>query len=540
MQLKYTELLLAIVVGTLPIATVSASPSIPCDGGNPPLPPSFTPLSFPAPAANPLRQGPFAYIPNAGDNTVSVIDLSKSIPSMAPLTLNVGRRPQGVAIEPSGKYIYVSNHDSDTVSVIGAPAHTVVTTLPVGDGPASMALDAVRGRLYVANQLAKTVSVIDTATRAVIDTLILSDIPDRLLIQPNSGYLYVLSQATGNLAIIGTRTPAASNVSVFDGAPNLAAHDMVMDSSGAVIYISLQDASGTVSTRAAIVSTASGTVIFPEIALPGPPKGLAIHPTQPRLYVVTDIYANSFCQISGHASVHVIDVASRQLVKTLPIPQGVDGISIDPRGWLYAANKKTGNQLEILDSAYALRGRSITVGVEPGVLGQVVGPELGGILSIYSGDGLAFRGTLPGAATEHTVTVTNRGALAFTVLQPNIITSPPGTDIGFSVTADACSGKTLEPDQPCQMTLRFSPKSEGVVSAFFSVTSTALTSQAPVPIVALGLAPPAPVVAPPLPPIGGPGAFDPWALLVIIAVWGVVGRPQAKGDSDRSSRPRLA
>lgn len=520
MQLKYTELLLAIVVGTLPIATVSASPSIPCDG-NPPLTPSFIPLPFQAPAANPLgilRQGPFAYIPNAGDNTVSVIDLSTSIPSMAPLTLNVGLRPQGIAIEPSGKYIYVSNHDSDTVSVIGAPAHTVVTTLPVGDGPASMVLDAVHGRLYVANQSAKTVSVIDTATRAVIDTLILSDIPDRLLIQPDSGYLYVLNQATGNLAIIDTQTHAASNVSVFDGA-NLAAHDMVMDSSGAVIYISLQDTSGTASTRAAIVSTASGAVIFPEIALPGPPKGLAIHPTQPRLYVVTDIYANSFCQISGHASVHVIDVASRQLVQTLPIPQGVDGISIDPRGWLYAANKKTGNQLEILDSAYTLRGQSITVGVEPSVLGQVVGPELGGILSINSDGGLAFSGTLPGAATEHTVTVTNRGALAFTVLQPNIISSPPGTDIGFSVAADACSGKTLAPDQQCQMTLRFSPKSEGVVSAYFSVTSTALTSPAPVPMVALGLAPPAPepvVVPPPLPPIGGVGAFDPWALLAVI------------------------
>ena len=520
MQEKYRGLFLAVMLGVLPTAALPAPPtaSVPCDG-NPPLLPSFTPLPLQTPAPNPLgilRQGPFVYIPNAGDNTVSIIDLSASIPSIAPLTLKVGSAPQDIAIGPNGKYIYVSNYKGDTVSVIESPAHTVVATLPVGDGPASMALHIASGRLYVANQIDKSISVIDTATRMLIDTLTLSEIPDRLRVHPDTGHLYVLSRVAGRLTIIDPKKRVASDVSVFDGA-NLMAHDMVMDGTGAVIYITLHNTHAA-ATRAVIVSTASTAVFFPAISLPGPPKGLAIHPTQARLYVVTDIYANSFCQITRHASVHVIDVASRQLVQTLPIPQGADGISIDNRGWLYAANKKTGNQLEILDSANALVGQSITVGEKPGVLGQVVGPELGGILSISSEGDLAFAGTLPGAIIEHTVTVTNRGALAFTVQQPNIVTDPPGTDLGFSVAADACSGTTLAPDAQCQITLRFSPKSAGVVAAYFTVTSNALIAAAPIPIVALGLAPPAPVpvVVPPLPPIGGPGALDPWAVLALM------------------------
>lgn len=523
MRSKYLGLLLAALLGVLPAAGISAPISLPCDGGTPPVLPSFTPLPQRTLTPNPLRMGPFAYIPNTGDNSVAIIDLSASIPSAAPLTIDVGLGPQGVAIDPSGKYIYVSNHDGDTVSVIQAPAHTVVATLPVGNGPASMVLHAAKGRLYVANQLDNTISVIDTATRAVIDTLILSSIPDRLLIHPGGGYLYVLSQASGNLAIINTQTKAVSNISVLDGVAPVA-HDMVIDSAGATIYVTLHDTSAT-STRAAIVLTSSETVVFPTIALLGPPKGLAIHPAQSRLYIVTDIYADAACQITRHADLHVIDIGSRQLVKTLPIPQGVVGINIDNRGWLYGANKKSINRLEILDSAQNLVGQSVTVGINPSVLGQVVGPELGGILALGSEGELSFSGTLPGATTEHTVTVTNRGVLAFTIQQPNIVTDPPGTDLGFSVAGETCSGQTLAPDAQCQVTLRFSPKKDGIVSAYFSVSSNAVSTQAPVPIVALGLPAPAPVAPPPpLPDIGGIGAFDPWALLAMVMAWGVVRR----------------
>ncbi len=528
MRLKYIGLLLAAVLGALPASGISAT----CDG-NPPVLPSFTPLPLQTPDPNPLgilRMGPFAYIPNSNANSVSIIDLSvSSLPAAAPITLdNVGLGPQGVAIDPSGKYIYVSNYGDDTVSVIQAPAHAVVgAPLLVGDGPASMALHAASGRLYVANQLANTISVIDTATRTVIDTLILSNIPDRLLIHPSGAQLYVLSQGASNLAIIDTQTRAISDVSLVNGANSRAARDMVIDSAGTAIYITLHDVS-TASTYAAIVGTVSNTVIFPTISLPGPPKGLAIHPAQARLYVMTDIHANDLCQISGYADVYVIDIASRTLVKTLSIPQGVEGINIDNRGWLYAANKKnTNNQLEILNSAQTLVGQSMTVGAGPSVLGQVVGPELGGILALSSEGEMSFSGTLPGAITERIVTVTNRGVLAFTIQQPNIVTDPPGTDLGFSVGADTCSGQTLAPDAQCQITLRFSPKSEGVVSAYFSVASNALTSQAPVPLAALGLPAPAPVVPPPpLPDIGGVGAFDPWALLVMTmaGAWGVMRR----------------
>ena len=49
---------------------------------------------------------PFAYVANAGDNTVSVIDTATNT-VVAPIA--VGSLPRGVAVTPDGKRAYVTN-----------------------------------------------------------------------------------------------------------------------------------------------------------------------------------------------------------------------------------------------------------------------------------------------------------------------------------------------------------------------------------------------------------------------------------------------
>src|SRR5947209_1568291 len=56
-----------------------------------------------------------AYVPNAGDGTVSVITTASGLVS-APIT--VGKHPGAVAFTPDGTRAYVANTDDDTVSVI--------------------------------------------------------------------------------------------------------------------------------------------------------------------------------------------------------------------------------------------------------------------------------------------------------------------------------------------------------------------------------------------------------------------------------------
>src|SRR5215813_9410586 len=74
-----------------------------------------------------------AYITNAHDNTVSVIDTATN--TLVGLPIPVGDFPFGVAVSPDGSKVYVANANSSTVSVIDTATNMVVGTIPVGHIP---------------------------------------------------------------------------------------------------------------------------------------------------------------------------------------------------------------------------------------------------------------------------------------------------------------------------------------------------------------------------------------------------------------------
>ena len=47
--------------------------------------------------------------------------------------------------------MYVTNLDSNTVSVIDTTTNTVIATIPVGQDPIGIAYDSFNERMYVAN-----------------------------------------------------------------------------------------------------------------------------------------------------------------------------------------------------------------------------------------------------------------------------------------------------------------------------------------------------------------------------------------------------
>jgi YVTN family beta-propeller protein len=57
-------------------------------------------------AAFPAEAQPFAYVANGGSDTVSVIDTATK---MVVTTVGVGMVPDGVAVTPNGKHVYVAN-----------------------------------------------------------------------------------------------------------------------------------------------------------------------------------------------------------------------------------------------------------------------------------------------------------------------------------------------------------------------------------------------------------------------------------------------
>ncbi len=75
-----------------------------------------------------------------------------------------GIGPSGVAYDSSNGYLYVTNLNSNSVSVINGASNTVIDTIAVGLEPRGVAFDSSNGYLYVANYNSGTISIIATTT----------------------------------------------------------------------------------------------------------------------------------------------------------------------------------------------------------------------------------------------------------------------------------------------------------------------------------------------------------------------------------------
>jgi len=120
--------------------------------------------------------GTRAYVTNPDSNSVSVIDTATN---SVVATIAVGGF--GVAITPDGTRAYVAGGGFNTVAVIDTTTNSVVATIPVGQNPPpggnpfGVAITPDGARAYVTNQDSgalqmepNTVSVIDTATNTVV------------------------------------------------------------------------------------------------------------------------------------------------------------------------------------------------------------------------------------------------------------------------------------------------------------------------------------------------------------------------------------
>ena len=119
-----------------------------------------------------------------------------------------------MAITPNGAFAgkaYVTNSDSDTVSVINTATNTVSATIPDGDFPDGVAITPDGTKAYVTNYSDGTVSVINTATNLVVGSPILVGIdPEGVAITPDGVYAYVTNSSSNNVSVIDTATNTVS------------------------------------------------------------------------------------------------------------------------------------------------------------------------------------------------------------------------------------------------------------------------------------------------------------------------------------------
>ena len=288
-----------------------------------------------------LSTVPYAYVTNAGNDTVSVIDTGTN---HVILTVAVGGSPLSVAVHPRGAAAYVANLDR-TVSVLDTGV-----TIPVDFFPSAIVVHPSGTKVYIAGENA--ISVIGTASNTVTETISLTDIISisSLAVDSTGGRLYALGFACcsgSDEAVVAidttTNAPVGRIEVVGTGGGVLAVHPagtFVYAANNNVLY-TIDAATLTIVGRVEVPFTPrhvavhpAGTIVYVigdreltvvdavtmavTARVPGAGRSVAVHPDGTRVYVTRS------------SSVDVIETGTNTIVATIPVGDSPSDVAVGP------------------------------------------------------------------------------------------------------------------------------------------------------------------------------------------------------------------
>lgn len=117
----------------------------------------------------------------------------------------VGDEPEGVALSPDERFLYVAVEGENKVAVIDVAGRRVIARVPVGGRPRSIAFSSDGSRAYVTDELQGAVTEMDGRTHQVLRTFPLpgkAPKPMGVAVSPDAKTVYVTTGREGTLAAI--------------------------------------------------------------------------------------------------------------------------------------------------------------------------------------------------------------------------------------------------------------------------------------------------------------------------------------------------
>jgi YVTN family beta-propeller protein len=329
----------------------------------------------------------FAYIPNSGDNKVSIVKvLDNSITGEIP----VGGSPFGVAV--GEEYFYVTNEIDGTVSAISITFNSVIETFTdVGASPKGIAVTSDGVYVCVANYSEKTLSIISISTKNR-DPIEVGEGPLGVAISPNRDYIYVTNSVDDSLSIISTESKELfvtlkndyylDHIGNADDIAFATPYGVAVSPDGYYIYVVNNNSGGlgTLSIISASTIYSQGDAfnwddydatadegpysLYTPVTVGNDPRCVAVTPDQKYLYVTN--YADD--------TVSVISLASFSVTETVSVGDGPYGVSVTPSGsFVYVVNQLSGTVSVIDTSDNEVIATVADIGNSPVGFGNFIG-----------------------------------------------------------------------------------------------------------------------------------------------------------------------
>ena len=304
----------------------------------------------------PVQSQGYAYITNADDASVSVIDLNTR---MITATLHTGTTPIYVAVSPDGSTVYISNFYSNDITVIDAPYSFPQPSIKVGANPAGLAVTPDGTELYSCNST--NVSVINIATRQIITNITIGQYPDFVTFSPDGSKAYVTNNYLNTVSVINTSTNKVTSSFSAGTSPT----GEIVNPNGKYLYVA-----NTYDNDVSVFSTTNNNLIT-NIPVGVGPLGVTISPDGNTLYVVNS--GDNSTSTLAPGSVSVINTATNKVTNTIGLGTTYPlGISITPDGsQLYVVNNST-NLVTIINTSNNATTGTIGVGQQPNSLGNFI------------------------------------------------------------------------------------------------------------------------------------------------------------------------
>ena len=128
-------------------------------------------------------------------------------------SIPVGDEPEGVALSPDERFLYVTIEGENKLAVIDVAGRRVIARVDVGMRPRSVAFSPDGSRAYVTDELQGVVTELDGLTHQVLRTLPLpgkAPRPMGVVVSPDGSKVFVTTGREGSLVALDAKTGAAS------------------------------------------------------------------------------------------------------------------------------------------------------------------------------------------------------------------------------------------------------------------------------------------------------------------------------------------
>ncbi len=198
--------------------------------------------------------GKFVYTANSDDNTVSMFTVNPNTGVLTPTTppsVATGMSPLSVTVHPSGKFAYVANQDDSTISMFTIDSHTGVltpmapATVPAEFSPFGVTVAPSGKFAYVPNAYSLNNAVsqytIDSVTGILTPNtprfVTSGNQPTDVAVDPSSRFAYVVNRTDNTVSMFTIDPTSGSLTPQGTVATGSLPFRMVFDPSGKFAYV---------------------------------------------------------------------------------------------------------------------------------------------------------------------------------------------------------------------------------------------------------------------------------------------------------------